>query len=54
MDAELHLAQEETTMERVEYLLTVVACSLTGQPAHVLCPWRRRGVEGFLQAVSRG
>lgn len=54
MDAELHLAQEETTMERVEYLLTVVACSLTGQPAHVLCPWRRRGVEGFLQAVTGG
>jgi hypothetical protein len=54
MDADLHLAQEETTMERVEYLLTVVACSVTGQPAHVICPWRRRGVEEFLQAVNRG
>jgi hypothetical protein len=41
-------------MERIEHLLTIVACSLTGQPAHVLCPWRRKGVEEFLEAVTRG
>lgn len=54
MDSEIGLAQEVTTMERVEYLLTVVACSLTGQPAHVICPWRRAGIERFLKAVQHG
>lgn len=54
MEAEIGLAQEVTTIERVEYLLTVVACSLTGQPAHVVCPWRRAGIESFMKAVVRG
>lgn len=54
MDADLALAHELTTMERVEYLLTVVACSLTGQQPHVLCPWRRAGIERFMKAVSNG
>jgi hypothetical protein len=54
MDADLALAQEETTMERIEHLLTILATSMTGQPAHVLCPWRARGLDDFLKAVSRG
>ena len=54
MDAEIALSSELTTMERVEYLLTVVACAITGQPAHAVCPWRKAGIEGFLKAVSRG
>ncbi len=54
MDAPLAIAQELTAVERVEHLLTVVACSLTGQPAHVVCPWRRAGIDSFLKAVSRG
>lgn len=54
MDAELALASELTTMERVEYLLTVVACSITGQPAYTICPWRKSGIDGFMKAVARG
>jgi hypothetical protein len=54
MDAPLAIAQELTAVERVEHLLTVVACSLTGQPAHVVCPWRRAGIDSFFKAVGRG
>jgi hypothetical protein len=54
MDSPVGLAKELTTMERVEHLLTVVACSLTGKPPHVLCPWQRAGIEDFVKAVRRG
>jgi hypothetical protein len=54
MDADLALSKELTTLERVEYLLTVVACAVTGQPAHQVCPWRRAGIENFMKAVARG
>lgn len=55
LDAEVQLASDElTNMERIEFLLTTIACALTGQPAHVLCPWRRAGIDSFLKAVSRG
>ena len=54
MDADAHLAQELTTAERIEHLLTVVACSLTGQPAHQVCPWRREGIDGFMRRVGNG
>lgn len=54
MDAPVALAKELTTLERVEFLLTVVACSLTGKPPHVLCPWQKSGIDNFMQAVRRG
>jgi hypothetical protein len=54
MDAPLHMASELTTLERIEHLLTVVACATTGQPPHLVCPWRRAGIDSFLKAVSRG
>lgn len=55
LDADAHLAHDEVTnMERIEYLLTTIACALTNQPAHVLCPWRARGIDGFMKAVHRG
>jgi len=54
MDAPVALAKELTTLERVEFLLTVVACSLTGKPPHVLCPWQKSGIEDFMKAVHRG
>jgi hypothetical protein len=55
LDADAHLAADElTNMERIEHLLTTVACALTGQPAHVVCPWRSRGIEQFFRAVHRG
>lgn len=54
MDAPLGLAAELTTLERIEHLLTVIACATTGQPAHVVCPWRRAGIASFLKAVSGG
>lgn len=54
MDADVQLAQELTTTERIEHLLTVVACALTGQPAHSVCPWRKSGIDGFLRRVSNG
>jgi len=41
-------------MERLEHLLTVVACALTRQPAHVVCPWRQQGLARFAEAVARG
>jgi hypothetical protein len=54
LDAEAAIAKELTTMERIEHLLTVVACALTRQPAHVVCPWRAEGLNQFLKAVGRG
>lgn len=54
MDAPLGLASELTTLERIEHLLTVVACGMTGQPAHVVCPWRRAGIAQFLKAAAHG
>ena len=54
MDAPVALAKELTTLERVEFLLTVVACSLTGKQPHVLCPWQKSGIEDFMKAVRRG
>lgn len=54
MDAPLGLASEATTLERIEHLLTVVACGMTGQPAHVVCPWRRAGIAAFLKAAGHG
>lgn len=54
MDAPLGLASELTTLERIEHLLTVVACATTGQPAHVVCPWRRAGIAQFLKAAEHG
>ncbi len=54
MEAPVALSKELTTLERVEFLLTVVACSLTGKPPHVLCPWQKSGIDNFMQAVRRG
>lgn len=54
MDAPVSLARELTTQERMEYLLTVIACGLTGQQPAQLCPWHRSGLESFLGAVRRG
>lgn len=54
MDADAELASELTTMERIEHLLTVVACSMTGQGAHVVCPWRRSGIEDFVRRATDG
>lgn len=54
MDAPMGLAKELTTMERVEFLLTVVACTLTGKPPQTICPWNKSGIDQFVQAVRRG
>jgi hypothetical protein len=54
MEAPVSLASELTTMERIEHLLTVLACSVTGQPAHRICPWMSAGIENFRRAVKRG
>lgn len=54
MDAPVALSKELTTMERMEFLLTVVACSLTGKAPHSLLPWRQSGIEEFRKAVRRG
>lgn len=54
MDAPLALSKEPTTLERVEFLLTVVACSLTGKQPQALCPWHRSGINEFMEAVRRG
>jgi hypothetical protein len=54
MDAPIGLSKELTTMERIEFLLTVVACSLTGKAPHSLLPWRQSGIEEFRKAVRRG
>lgn len=54
MDAPIGLSKELTTLERVEFLLTVVACSLTGKQPHVLCPWQKMGIDDFMKAVRRG
>jgi len=52
MDAEAGLSRELTTLERIEHLLTVVACNLTGTQPHVLLPWKRAGVSQFMEAVD--
>lgn len=52
MDAEAGLAREATTLERIEHLLTVVACAMTGQQPHVLLPWRRAGIDSFMGALD--
>mgnify|MGYP003344765052 CR=1 FL=1 len=54
MDAEIHLASDLTNAERIEHLLTVVACALTGQPAHQVCPWRRAGIDDFMRRLGNG
>lgn len=54
MDADAAIAKELTTPERIEHLLTVVACALTRQPAHVVCPWRASGIADFMRAVGNG
>lgn len=54
MDAPIGLSKELTTMERIEFLLTVVACSLTGKQPQTLLPWRTAGIEEFRKAVRRG
>lgn len=55
LDADAELASTEATnMERIEFLLTTIACALTAQPAHVLLPWRRAGIDGFAKAVRGG
>jgi hypothetical protein len=51
----MHLAADEmTTEERCEWLLSAIACAITGKAAHELLPWRRRGLEEFAKEVSRG
>lgn len=54
IDADPELAKELTTLERIEHLLTVMACAATRQPAHVVCPWRRAGIAAFLKAAGNG
>ena len=55
MTMPMHLAADEmTTEERCEWLLSVIACTVTGKPAHELLPWRRRGLDEFAKEVSRG
>ena len=40
MDMPLGLAAvQQTTEERIESLLLVIACSLTGKPPHKVAPW---------------
>jgi hypothetical protein len=42
--------QELTTLERCEWLLTAIACSMTGKPAVELLPWKRRELAQFAEA----
>lgn len=50
-----HLARTEmTTEERQEFLLGVIACSLTGRKPAQLFPWVKRGLEEFFQEVAGG
>jgi hypothetical protein len=39
-------SQEMTTDERQEWLLGVIACTLTGKRPHQLFPWLRGGRNG--------
>ena len=54
MDADVDLSSELTTMERIEHLLTVVACALTGKQPQHFCPWTRSGIDQFVKEVTRG
>lgn len=45
---------ELTTLERVEFLLGVIACSSTGRKPHELFPWVRAGLDEFAREVGRG
>lgn len=48
MEMDIAIATELTTMERIEHLLTVLACGITGQPAHRVCPWIQSGIDQFM------
>ena len=40
MDMALGLAAvQQTTEERIESLLLVIACAMTGKPPHKVAPW---------------
>jgi hypothetical protein len=54
IDADAALALEHTTLERIEFLLATLACSMTGQSPQALLPWRRAGIQAFMQEVARG
>lgn len=45
---------ELTTLERVEYLLGILACATTGKRPHELFPWVRNGIEDFAREVGHG
>jgi hypothetical protein len=46
--------QEMTTGERCEYLLGIIACSLTGKRPHDLFPWIKAGLSEFAREVGHG
>lgn len=41
---------ELTTLERCEWLLSCIACSMTGKPPADLLPWQRRGIAEWQEA----
>jgi len=45
---------ELTTLERVEFLLGVMACAITGRKPHELFPWVKSGIDQFQAEVGRG
>ena len=52
MTMPISLGQTEmTTDERIEFLLGVIACTLTGKKPMQLFPWVRRGLNDLEEAV---
>jgi len=41
---------ELTTLERCEWLLSAIACAMTGKSAIELLPWKRREFSQFAEA----
>jgi len=46
MHMEAGLANQLTNGERIEHLLVVIACALTGKRPYQLFPWMRSDVNG--------
>lgn len=45
---------ELTTLERMEFLLGVLACAATGKRPHELFPWVRAGIDDMMRSVRHG
>jgi hypothetical protein len=43
---------EFTTLERCEWLLSCIACTVTRKPAHELLPWVRSGIQELGRSLN--